>query len=628
MEQTPQKQVRPYGLWPSPITPAALAQRLRLEEVQWDSDGETLVWLEGRSDRGVLVCQRAGDAPRDLTNEQSVRAGVGYGGGDFTVSQGLVIFVEANGRLYRRGLGFDSPTPITPAFGQAASPVISPDGRWVLYVHSYERKDALALAPTNGAGWPLRLVSGSDFYMQPVWHPAGDRIAWVEWDHPSMPWDGTRLKLARLSSNALSVLDDVTLVAGDPDTPVMQPEFSPDGKWLSYISGEGEWDRLYLMNLETGEKRLLVQGGALSTPPWVQGIRVYGWSPSSERLFYLWNEAGFESMWQVEVGNGSSKQVDMEGYTSFRQVAVSPKGDQIACLASSPLVPDRVVVWQGGSTRTIKRSDPENYTPEDLSTPRPIEWVSSDGMKVYGLFYPPANRLYTGQGLPPAVVYIHGGPTGQVTAGYSADSAFFTSRGYGYLAVNYRGSTGYGRAYMLALRERWGILDVEDAVSGAQELINQGLADIDRLVIKGGSAGGYTVLNSLIRYPRRFKAGLCSYGVSNLFTLAMDTHKFEEHYLDSMVGLLPQSTERYQAWSPIYHTEHIRSALAVFQGTDDRVVPPDQAETIVASLRKGNVPHIYRLYEGEGHGWRKVETVAAFYRDIDLFLRQYVLFSA
>jgi dipeptidyl aminopeptidase/acylaminoacyl peptidase len=212
-------------------------------------------------------------------------------------------------------------------------------------------------------------------------------------------------------------------------------------------------------------------------------------------------------------------------------------------------------------------------------------------------------------------------------ANFSLDTAFFTSRGFAVLAVNYRGSTGFGRSYMLALRQKWGEYDVQDAVSGAQALVEQGLADPQRLVIRGGSAGGYTVLNALIRYPGRFKAGLCSYGVSNLFTLAMDTHKFEERYLDSMVGELPEASARYHAWSPVFQANQIKDAIAVFQGTADKVVPPDQSETIVAALRANGVPHIYRLYEGEGHGFRKIETLEAYYQDVERFLQQHVLFS-
>ncbi len=620
------KELRPYGLWPSPITPAMMARRLRLDDVQWDSDGRTLVWLEGRSDQGVLVCRRDDSAARDLTDELNVRAGVGYGGGDFTVGHGLVIFAERNGRLYRQTLAHGNPQPITPAFGHAASPAISPNGRWVLFVHSYERVDVLGLVDSEGARWPVKLVSGSDFYMQPAWHPAGDRITWIEWDHPNMPWDGTRLKMARLAGEPPHIEED-TLVAGGADVPIFQPAFSPDGRWLSFIATEGEWDRLYVLDLASGERRALVKDVVLAQPAWVQGMHTYGWSHDSRRIFYHRNDRGFGSLWAVDVNSGTSTRLDTAPYTWLMQIAPSPTTEHIAFIASAPTVPTRVVVWGTDGLTVQRHSTSETVAPADLPTPRAIEWAASDGTTVYGLYYPPTSSRFEGSGLPPAVVGVHGGPTAQRVASYSADAAFFTSRGYSFLEVNYRGSTGYGRSYMLALREHWGVYDVEDAVSGARALGEQGLADPRRLVIMGGSAGGYTVLNVLIHHPGVFKAGICLFGVSNLFTLAADTHKFEERYLDSMVGPLPEAADRYRDWSPIFHADKIRDPIAVFQGKEDKVVPPDQAESIVQVLRERGVPHIYRLYEGEGHGWRKTETIAAYYTDVERFLRQYMLFA-
>jgi dipeptidyl aminopeptidase/acylaminoacyl peptidase len=619
------RELRPYGLWPSPIAPAAMARSLRLHDVQWDSDGRTLVWLEGRSDQGVLVCARDDGVPRDLTDALSVRAQVGYGGGDFTVAHGCVIFAERNGRLYRQPLESGPARPLTPAFGHAAAPTLSPDGRWVLFVHSYERSDALAFVDCDGALWPLKLVTGSDFYMQPVWHPDGDHIAWIEWDHPDMPWDGTRLKMARLAGNPPR-LESASLVAGDPDTPAFQPAFSPDGRWLSFILGDGEFDRLYLLDLATGQRRVLVEGAVLAEPAWAQGQRTHAWSHDSRRIFYLRNDRGFLSLWTVDVASSRSTAIDAP-YTALGQIAASPADDRVAVIASSSQTPPRVAVWDGERWTTQRYSTTETVAAADLPTPRPITWLAPDGTTVHGLFYPPTSSRFYGSGLPPAIVNIHGGPTGQARAAYSADAAFFTSRGYAYLDVNYRGSTGYGRSYMLALRERWGVVDTEDAIGAARALVDQGLADGQRLVIKGGSAGGYTVLNVLARHPGVFRAGICLYGVSNLFTLAADTHKFEERYLDSMVGPLPEAADRYRAWSPIFHADGIRDPIAIFQGKEDKVVPPDQAETIVEVLRARRVPHIYRLYEGEGHGWRKTETIEAYYSDVERFLKQYVLFA-
>ena len=614
-----------YGLWKSRISPELIAAAIRLGTPQWDSDGKTLLWLEGRSGRGVLIAQVLGEAPVEISGEVDVRGGIGYGGGDYTVQNGLVIFAGKDGRLYRRSLGYGFPEAITPAFGSLASPQLSPDNRWVVFVHSYEGRDVLALVDAAGECWPNKLAEGADFYMQPVWHPNGESLAWVEWDHPNMPWDGTRLMMAKLEGD-LPDIKDVQNLAGGEDIAILQPAFSPDGRYLSYIQNEGEWDQLVLFDLESGSQKILVEDAALLKPAWVQGVVVQAWTPESDRVLFLQIEEGMSKLKQVDVSSGGVSPVDIGSYTIMSQPAISA-GGRLALAANSPLVSTRIISKQGDAVTVHQRSTAESIAPEDLPKPYEISWQSSDGQAVYGIYSPPASRQFEGKGLPPAIVLIHGGPTSRVSIQYNLEAAFFTSRGYGYLEVNYRGSTGYGRAYREALRGNWGDLDVVDAVGGAQALIDQKLADPGRLVIKGGSAGGYTVLNALIRFPGLFKAGLCSYGVSNLFTLAMDTHKFEERYTDSLVGPLPDAAEKYRAWSPVFHAEAIRDPVAIFQGEEDKVVPPSQSEEIVKTLRANGVPHEYHLYPGEGHGFRKSETRQAYYEAIERFLLQYVIFG-
>ncbi len=256
-----------------------------------------------------------------------------------------------------------------------------------------------------------------------------------------------------------------------------------------------------------------------------------------------------------------------------------------------------------------------------------MSWSSFDGEAAHGLFYPPTNPEFSSSGKPPLVVLIHGGPTSQVTAAYDARAQFLATRGYAVLQVNYRGSTGYGRDYMLKLRHSWGIYDVEDARTACLYLAEQGMVDERRRVIMGGSAGGFTVLQSLVTHPGFYTAGICLYGVANQFTLASDTHKFETRYLDTMLGPLPEAADIYRERSPIFHAERITDPIAVFQGEIDRVVPRAQSDEIVASLRTRGVPHEYHVYEGEGHGWRKTETIERFYESVDRFLRQYVVFA-
>ena len=628
------KTALPYGLWPSPITPGGMAGGTRLSDLAWDSDSQTLVWLEGRGDQNVLVAQVGDDAPRDLTTGLSVRARVGYGGGDFGVAGCTAYFAEASsGRLYRQPLAAGAATPLTPAFGHAAAPVISPDGRWLLYVHTVDRVDRLAIVDTAGACWPQIVAEGADFYMQPRWSRDGTRVAWIEWDHPQMPWDGTRLRVAAVrppaTDGGLPTLGAARTLAGDTDTAIFQPEFAPDGRSLAYISDTSGWGQLYLHDLMSGASRALTTGAAeIGQAAWAQGMRTYAFAGDGG-LIYLRTEGGFHRLRGLELATGKSDVLALLAeYDWIEQPAITPNGMTLAAIASSSAIPPRVVTvaLQAGTTRIRARATGETVAPAALATPRPVTW-EIDGATVHGLLYAPTSERYTSAGLPPAIVRVHGGPTSATTAAYNAAAQFFASRGYAVLEVNHRGSTGYGRDYLRALREGWGVVDIADTAAGARYLADAGLADPGRLVIMGGSAGGYTVLQTLVTHPGLFRAALCLYGVANLFTLATDTHKFEERYLDSLVGPLPETSDRYRDRSPIYHADRLRDPIAIFQGAIDPVVPPAQAELIVAALRRSGVPHEYHLYEGEGHGWRKRETIEAFWTAVDRFLREYVLFG-
>ncbi len=621
-----------YGLWKSPITPISLAQGIRLLDVSWDDDG-SLVWYEGRSDRGVILVQSPGyDAPRDLNSDYNIRAGVGYGGGDFTVGRGNVYFVEAkSGRIYRQPTQVGTAQPVTPAFGSAASPTLSPDGKHLLYVHTYEAEDAIALVDVDGESWPLKLISGDDFYMQPCWHPEGSSIAWIAWNHPHMPWDGTTLYTGKIISTENGIrLDDIVPVVGDESTSVFQPQFSPDGRYLAYVADPDGWWHLYLYDLESGEHTVFTGGnGEDGVPAWVQGLRTYDFTQDGKSIYYLRNQDGFIGLWKLDLDTKMKERVRIGSeYTWLNQISVSPGGDQVAMIASGGRVPSQVITYGSGtSVRVIRRSLPENLPPQTYALPQPITWHGMDGEDVYGLYYAPQSENYIGIGKPPLLVLIHGGPTSQRGTHFDGQVQYFTSRGWGVLQVNYRGSTGYGRAYREMLRGNWGIYDVQDAVSGVDYLVEEGLVDGGKLVIMGGSAGGFTVLKTLEDYPGKFKAGVCLYGVANQFTLAAETHKFEERYLDSLLGVLPEDADVYRERSPIFYANKIQDPIAIFQGEDDKVVPKSQSDQIVEVLKQNGVPHEYHLYPGEGHGFKKTETIEKFYMDVEKFLKQYVIYG-
>lgn len=616
-----EKQKLAFGLWQSPISPAMLGAKLRLEDAQFDSDG-SLVWLEALNGVTALMVKKGLDAARDISGGLKIGGGVGYGGGDFTVRNGCAVFAS-KGRLYRTELEGGLPHPITPGFGDCASPAISPDGRQVLFVHTYEGADCLALIDSEGKGFPVKLASGADFYMQPAWHPNGKQIAWIEWDHPQMPWDGTRLMTARLQDRQLV---DKREVMGGVNLPVFQPEFSADGRFLAFLANDGEWDSLYLLDMVNGQIRSLVKEASLMEPAWAQGMRLFAWRPDSGQIHYLKNERGWRTLWAADILSGESCALDLSPYTWISQIAASPSGEMLVLIASSSRIPARVVTYENGQARIERRSSGEIVPAEELPEPRPIEWNAPDGTVVFGLYYPPCSAHFRCDGLPPAIINIHGGPTSARVNSYNSEAAYFATRGYAYMEVNYRGSSGYGRSYMLLLRQKWGLLDTEDAAGAAGALAALGLADPQRMVIMGGSSGGYTVLNALIHFPGVFKAGVNLFGVANLFDILIGTHKFEERYNDSLVGNLPEAAGRYKEWSPVFHVEKIKDPLAVFQGADDKVVPPQHSEQIVAALRANKVPHVYKLYPGEGHGFRKTETIIDFYETLERFLKQYVLF--
>lgn len=625
---------KPYGLWDSPLTPSSMAGDLGLNDVGWAGDGQTLVWLESRGGDRVIVAERPGEASRDLTREESVGGGVGYGGGEFSVHGQTVYFARSDGRLARMSIDEGPSEPITPEFGGVASPTISPDGQWALYVHHEDDTDVIAATRTDGSQWPQKVVRGADFYMQPTWHPSGDKIAWVEWDHPNMPWDATRLLMADVA------VEGGHLTVGEPEQvagrlgergeriAAMQPSFSPDGERLAYISDDDGWWHLHVRNLETGRTTQLTEGNVeMGGPAWVQGQRFFEWSPDGRELVARRNQRGKMDLLRVGL-DGSVTEIDaVDRYDTIMQPAVSQTG-RVAFVGSAPDQPGRIVSWADGESPTVRRrSADERIESDAFSQVRDVSWEAPDGQEVHGQYYPPTNPDFESTGKPPAIIMVHGGPTSQRTAAFEERSQFFATRGFAVVDVNYRGSTGYGRDYREALLGDWGVKDVQDVVSAREWLGDEGLADPDRCVVMGGSAGGYTVLRTLVTHPGTFAAGISMYGISNLFELALDTHKFEARYTDRLVGQLPDDSDIYRERSPLFHADAIEDPVAVFQGGEDKVVPQAQAEAIVESLASRGVPHEYHLYDEEGHGWRQPETVEHFYGACMEFLKKHVIFG-
>ena len=574
---------------------------------------EGIFWTEELAGKTHLVTLR--EAPLTLFPHHPLGGEVGYGGGAFGLDHETVYFVS-QGRIFRSNrqtLAF--PRPITPAFGASADPAPHPRKPWVAYVHSGDDgEDVLALVPADGSAWPRILAKGASFYMQPAWHPEGTHLAWIEWDLPNMPWDGTRLVLAEFHDG---VIRNTQVLAGDEGTAVFQPCFSPDGRfllWLENPSGE-EGDRLVRLDLQSGRRAVLHEALSLIDPAWAQGMRVMAFGPSGF-LYLRQNDRGQARLWKVDVERGQKTELPSGGYSWFSSLDGDEK--RLVAIASAPDRPERVIAYDGQAFKVIAYGSP--HLPGPFSPGEAVRFQSAGGDWVEAIYYPPIS----GHPRPPAVVSVHGGPTSQRTHAFNLQAQFFASQGFAYLELNYRGSTGYGRSYRQALYGQWGLVDVEDAVAAARFLAESGRADPTRLGIMGGSAGGYTVLMTLATHAGIYRAGVSMFGVTDLFLLAERTHKFESRYTDKLVGPLPNAAPAYRERSPLHHAHRIRDPLYVFQGGNDKVVVPEHAEALVRILRENGTPHRYKRYPDEGHGWRDPATIEDFYTETLVFFRSHL----
>ncbi|MHC1772558.1 MAG: prolyl oligopeptidase family serine peptidase [Flexilinea sp.] len=614
----------PFGLWKSPIHEDYVAQRGRLSGLKWDSNkaSDTLVISGSKRGKGFLLEWSSKENIREINSEYPVGGTVGYGGGDFDVSDGNVVFCAGEKGLFSRKLGRSLIRELSKDGLFIASPAISPDCRYAAYITSDDKNDQIALIDLKGHSWPVLWIKGADFYMQPVWNPGGIYFAWVEWDHPFMPWDGSRVMLAEVDLTTGKIVN-TRHAAGNEIAPASQPQFSPDGKKLSFIRSNGEWEDLVILDLMDWTERTIVHGEhfTLSVPAFSQGDHSYDWFGDSRQIAYTRIFGTKSSLRVIDITTNSEKVINAPEYTNFELISVSKNSGKIAAIVSGPQNSPHVICITGKEYSVIYRLGTDDLPVEFISDPVDLSWQSGNDRTIYGIYYPPKNPDYFWNGLPPALVHIHGGPTGKTDFRLNPEIQYFTSRGYGWFGVNYRGSHGYGRSYQRCLNGHWGEYDVEDAIRGADILGKMGLADRERMLIIGSSAGGYTVLNALVRFPDSFKAGASLYGVSNLYSLVTDTHKLEIHYTDELIGILPEAQSRFIEWSPIFHPEKIKAPLAIFQGDTDPVVIPAQSSEMAEKL-KG--PHVFRLYEGEGHGFRKPETIIDYLQTLSKFLVDYL----
>jgi dipeptidyl aminopeptidase/acylaminoacyl peptidase len=457
------------------------------------------------------------------------------------------------------------------------------------------------------------LVDGHDFFSSPRLSADGRRLVWLAWDHPNMPWNGTTLYLAELDDTG-AVAGEPEIIAGGPEESIFQPEWSPDGDAVIFVSDRSDWWNLYRFELSSRASRPIVPMAAeFGAPQWVFGMSTYAFA-GPDRIVCTYSEAGLWRLGIVDLATGTLRTLE----TPFTQFAsVRADREQVVVLAGSPSLPASVVEFDlgTGQHRTLKKAT-DILDQADLgiagylSSVEAVEFPTAGGNTAFGLYYDPHNPDYAGPAgeKPPLLVKVHGGPTSAAPSTLNLGIHYWTSRGIAVLDVNYGGSTGFGRAYRDRLHRNWGVVDVDDCINGARFLIERGLVDPKRIVITGGSAGGYTTLAALA-FRDFFQGGASHYGVSDAAALARDTHKFESRYMDWLIGAYPEEEALYRERSPLFHAERLSKPVIFFQGDEDAVVPPNQTEAMVDALRSRGTPVGYLLFSGEQHGFRQAANI-------------------
>jgi dipeptidyl aminopeptidase/acylaminoacyl peptidase len=616
------KQIVPYGSWPSPLSAARVtAGGLRLDQIQLD--GDDVYWIEGRaseSGRNVIVKRLASGEIVDVTPPGfNVRSRVHeYGGGAYTVHNRTIFFSNfADQRVYQQGPD-GVPQPISDDDACYADFRMDAHRSRLIGVREHQGQNAIVAIP--GAA----LVEGADFYSDPIVSPDGKFLAWLQWNHPNMPWDGTELWVAVFNPDGS--IGSRERVAGGREESIFQPEWSPDGA-IYFASDTTGWWNLYRWNPSTPlraggptDEPLHPMDAEFGKPQWTFSMVTYAFV-DAERIAATYTEGG---RWKLALIDPNARRFTPLDMPVEPIESIKANASGIYFIGGSPT--DATAIYRystGGQLRQLRSSATDAIAREWISVAEAVTYRAGD-RDVHAVYYPPTNPDVTAPAddRPPLIVVTHGGPTGATLDALDPKVQFWTSRGFAVLDVNYSGSTGYGRPYRDRLKGQWGIVDVEDAVAGAKAMVAAGKADANRLIIRGGSAGGYTTLAALT-FHDTFKCGASYYGISDLEVLQQDTHKFEARYNDSLIGPYPEAKAVYRERSPIHFTDRLSCPIILFQGLEDKVVPPNQSQMMAEAVARKGLKVKYVTFEGEQHGFRKAENIIrcleeelAFYRDV------------
>ncbi len=650
------KQVLPYGSWPSSISSETLTQGLSHLNEPTLVDG-ACYWLESSPEnkgRTVIMCKDAQGGIYAITpNSINVRTRIHeYGGGSYLIHNGYAYFTnDSDQRVYRCAIALSGELTITDDTLES----LSPEGTYryadfcideqrqqlicVCEIHKKSKKEpencivALKLDGSSTTAFNI-LIFGNDFYSNPRVSPDGEYISWLTWNHPNMPWDTSECWIAQFSTFGL-LQKQLKVAGGNLNTnissqgiqntigeSIFQPQWSPSSE-LFFVSDRSNWWNIERYNPSTkARNKVHTMEAEFATPQWVFGMSTYGFL-NSFSLFCCYTQNGLWYAGTIDLLSSHFKALELP-YSSIRSIASNDETDTAVFIASDYDQLESLVQWHNHQLETVTTSGHLNIDTQELSQPIAKHFNNSRSQQVHGFYYAPQNSQYeaNSDSKPPLLVMCHGGPTGSTSSALNLKIQYWTNRGFAVFDINYSGSTGYGRLYRDRLKGQWGVADVEDICAGAAFISEQGLANTEQLAVRGSSAGGYSVLASLT-FKDTFKAGASLYGIGDLSLLATDTHKFEARYLDQLIGPYPEDKALYEERSPINSVEQLNCPVIFLQGLEDKVVPPNQAETMVSSLYKQYIPVAYVTFAEEGHGFRQaqniqtaIDTEYAFYMDV------------